>query len=222
MSWYFGADSGTTTNTCGRSFYIGRIGSGTSTVNYEYFVLSNTVDIPAYTYWNVRGPARKPTGLHRMVPGGLLKRMRTGPPTAKPSRKCSSLDKPYSVKFPKEPEDGVPKRLRKTGQWSTGSCVDSLVRPVRTLPWGFPEASRENYMGFSKRTSGRLQRKLWFGPKTIRLTRSVRILKVCQADISGGRHRTPVRVSFVSREFNPMLTQTKKLDSLKLCTIHTN
>jgi hypothetical protein len=61
VSWYFGADSGTTTNTCGRSFYIGRIGSGTSTVNYTYFVLSDTVDIPAYTFWNVRGPAKKPT-----------------------------------------------------------------------------------------------------------------------------------------------------------------
>ncbi|MCL5064583.1 MAG: hypothetical protein M1600_05865 [Firmicutes bacterium] len=101
MSWYFGADSGTTTNTWGRSFYIGRIGSGTSTVNYEYFVLSDTVDIPAYTYWNVRGPARNPTASPSNAAWGLLKLMRTGPPTARLNRRCSSLDKPYLVKFPK-------------------------------------------------------------------------------------------------------------------------
>ncbi len=52
-TWYFGADLGTTSNPCGMSFYIGRMGYGT-TVSIDWHVTSTS--IPAFAYWNIVGP----------------------------------------------------------------------------------------------------------------------------------------------------------------------
>lgn len=58
MSWYFGADSGTSSNACGTDFYIGRLGGGT-TADLDWAIASSSVKI-AYTYWNIEGPGNAP------------------------------------------------------------------------------------------------------------------------------------------------------------------
>lgn len=59
MSWYFGCDSGTSSNPCGTQFYLGRMGYGT-TVDVYWTMEDNTV--PAYPYWNIQGPIDTPYG----------------------------------------------------------------------------------------------------------------------------------------------------------------
>lgn len=58
-TWYFGSDSGTSTNPCGMSFYIGRMGYGT-TVSIDWTVTNTS--IPAFPYWNIVGPGDTPAG----------------------------------------------------------------------------------------------------------------------------------------------------------------
>lgn len=47
MAWYFGSDSGTSSNPCGMNFYLGRMGYGT-TVSIYWTVTSTS--IPAFAY----------------------------------------------------------------------------------------------------------------------------------------------------------------------------
>ncbi len=52
MAWYFGADSGTTSNPCGTQFYLGRMGYGeTVSVKWPY-----SGSAPSFAYWNIEGP----------------------------------------------------------------------------------------------------------------------------------------------------------------------
>ncbi|WP_298209442.1 hypothetical protein [Ferrimicrobium sp.] len=59
MAWYFGSDSGTSSNPCGMNFYLGRMGYGT-TVSIYWTVTSTS--IPAFAYWNIEGPGNTPSG----------------------------------------------------------------------------------------------------------------------------------------------------------------
>lgn len=59
MAWFFGSDLATSSNPCGMSFYIGRMGYGT-TVSIDWSVTS--VSIPAFAYWNIQGPGNTPVG----------------------------------------------------------------------------------------------------------------------------------------------------------------
>ncbi|MCL4520422.1 MAG: hypothetical protein M1415_02355 [Firmicutes bacterium] len=68
MDWYFGSDSGTTSNTqvcatSGGSFYIGRSGYGTTPS--LYWELPSGSQRAAFTYWNVEGPdaSSRPSGI---------------------------------------------------------------------------------------------------------------------------------------------------------------
>lgn len=52
MAWYFGSDDATTTNSCGMSFYLGRLGGGIKVAQYWF---NENYDIPAFAYWNIHG-----------------------------------------------------------------------------------------------------------------------------------------------------------------------
>ena len=72
MTWYFGSDSETTSNTqacatSGGSFYIGRLGVGTSptTSSERIWTLPSGSSRAGFPYWNVRGPnsSYRPSGI---------------------------------------------------------------------------------------------------------------------------------------------------------------
>lgn len=57
-NWAFGCDSDTNNNSCGNSFYIGRLGYGTT-----YDPLWNPPSgVTTFSFWNIQGPSDAPSG----------------------------------------------------------------------------------------------------------------------------------------------------------------
>jgi hypothetical protein len=54
VTWFFGCDSGTGSNPCGTSFYMGRLGFGTTPS--VLWSMRETDATPAFPYWNIQGP----------------------------------------------------------------------------------------------------------------------------------------------------------------------
>lgn len=72
MTWYFGSDLGTTSNTqacatSGGSFYIGRLGHGTTptTTKQQIWYLPSGSSRAGFPYWNIEGPesSDRPSGI---------------------------------------------------------------------------------------------------------------------------------------------------------------